>query len=72
MQLLKNHCLQKHFRQQGAQPHAPDNLEGLWDEEVGGRFKMEGIYVYLWLIHAVAWQKPTQHCKPIIFQLQRN
>ena len=33
---------------------------------------MEGIYVYLWLIHAVAWQKPTQHCKPIIFQLQRN
>lgn len=24
-----------------------DNLEGLWDEEVGGRFKMEGKYVYL-------------------------
>ena len=27
------------------------NVEG-WDREwVGGRFKREGIYVYLWLIH---------------------
>ena len=27
------------------------NLEG-WDgREMGGRFKREGIYVYLWLIH---------------------
>ena len=27
------------------------NLEG-WDgEEMGGRFKMEGVYAYLWLIH---------------------
>ena len=26
------------------------NLEG-WDGEMGGRFKREGIYVYLWLIH---------------------
>ena len=24
------------------------NLEG-WDGEMGGRFKREGIYVYLWL-----------------------
>ena len=31
---------------------------------VGGRFKREGIYVCLWLIH-VAVQKP-QHCKEII------
>ena len=23
----------------------------------------EGMYVYLWLIHVVVWQKPTQHCK---------
>ena len=28
------------------------NLEG-WDgRAMGGRFKREGIYVYLWLIHA--------------------
>ena len=28
------------------------NLEG-WDgREMGGRFKTEGIYAYLWLIHA--------------------
>ena len=28
-----------------------DNLEG-WDEwEVGGRFRREGTYIYLWLIH---------------------
>ena len=26
------------------------NLEG-WDGEGDGRFKREGIYVYLWLIH---------------------
>ena len=26
------------------------NLEG-WDGEMGGRFKREGIYVYLWLIY---------------------
>ena len=26
------------------------NLEG-WDGEEDWRFKMEGIYVYLWLIH---------------------
>ena len=30
------------------------NLDG-WGgvgQEIGGRFKREGIYVYLWLIHA--------------------
>ena len=31
-----------------------------------GRFKKEGTYVYLWLIHAVVQQKPTKHCKAII------
>ena len=24
--------------------------------------KLEGTYVYLWLIHADVWQKPTQYC----------
>ena len=28
------------------------NLEGWAGEETGGRFKREGVYVYLWLIHA--------------------
>ena len=29
------------------------NLEGYDGGEVGGSFKREGIYVYLWLIHVV-------------------
>ena len=29
-------------------------------------------YVYLWLIHVVLWQKPTQHCKAIILHLKVN
>ena len=40
-----------------------DHLEG-W--EVGGRFKREGTYVYLWLIHADVWQKSSQYYKEII------
>ena len=36
--------------------------------EVGRRFKREGTYVYLWLIHVAIWQKPTQYCKAIILQ----
>ena len=31
--------------------------------EVGGRFKREGTYVDLWLIHIDVWQKQTQYCK---------
>ena len=34
-----------------------------------GEFKREGMYVYLWLIHIIVWQKPTQYCKAIILQL---
>ena len=41
-----------------------DNLEG-WDG-VRGRFKWEGIRVYLWLIHVDIWQKPMQYFKAII------
>ena len=33
--------------------------------EIGERFKREGTYVYLWLIHVNVWQKPTQYCKAI-------
>ena len=40
--------------------------------EVRGRFKREGPYVYLWLIHIDVRQKPTQYCKAIILQLKIN
>ena len=36
------------------------------------RFRMEGTYVYLWLIHADIWQKSTQYCKAIILQLKKK
>ena len=48
-----------------------ENLEGWERVEVGEKFKREETYVYLWPIHVV-WQKPTQHCKVIIFQLKRK
>ena len=35
--------------------------------EVGGMFKMEGLYVLLWLIHIDVWQKSNQYSKAIIF-----
>ena len=38
--------------------------------EVGGRFKREGIYVYLWLIDVEVGQKTTKFCKAIILQLK--
>ena len=31
--------------------------------EVGGRFRREGTYVYLWLIHVDVRQKPTHYGK---------
>ena len=40
--------------------------------EVGGRLEREGTHVYLWLIHADVWQKPTRYCKAIILQLKIN
>ena len=40
--------------------------------EVGRRFKNEGTYVHLWLIHVDIWQKPTQYHKVIILQLKIN
>ena len=39
---------------------------------MGVRFKKEGTYVYLWVIHVDVWQKPTQYCKAIIIQLKIN
>ena len=47
-----------------------DNLEGWGGEEVGGGFRVGGTHAYLWQIHADVWQKPSQYCKVIIFQLK--
>ena len=38
--------------------------------EVGERFKREGAYVYLCLIHVDTQQKQTKYCKTIILQLK--
>ena len=58
---------------QGAQPSALGKRgRGGWDGGVGGRFKRDGVHANLWLIHAVVWQKPAQHCKAIILQLKIN
>ena len=38
---------------------------------MGGRFKREGIYVYIQLIHFIVQQKLTQHCKAIILPLKK-
>ena len=40
--------------------------------KMGRRFKKEGTYVYLWLIHVDVWHKPTQFCKTSILQLKNN
>ena len=50
-----------------------DNLEE-WERVEGGReVQEERTCIYLWLlIHVDVWQKPTQHCKEIIFQLKIN
>ena len=46
-----------------------DNLEG-WGGEGDGRWVQDGgTHVYLWPIHVDVWQKPSQYCKVIIFQL---
>ena len=38
--------------------------------EVGGMFKRERTWVYLWLIHTAVQQKVTQYRKAIILQLK--
>ena len=39
---------------------------------LGGRLRRKGIYVYLWLIHVVVPEKPTQHSKAIFLQLKKK
>ena len=40
--------------------------------EMGGSFKREGIYVYLWLIHVEVCQKTTKFYKAIVLQLKKR
>ena len=40
--------------------------------EVGGRFRREETYTYIWLIHINVWQEPTGYYKAIILQLNIN
>ena len=49
-----------------------DNREGLNGVGCGRRFKREGTYAYLWLIHADLWHKPAQYCKAIMYQWKIN
>ena len=46
-----------------------NTTEKLSTIDQGGRFKREGTY-NLCMIHVDEWQKPTQYCKAIIFQLK--
>ena len=39
--------------------------------QMGGIFKREGTYVYLWLIHIDIWQKTAKFYKAIILQLKK-
>ena len=39
---------------------------------MGGSFKSERIYVYLWLIHVEVWQKTAKFCKAINLQFKIN
>ena len=40
--------------------------------EMGGRFKREGTYAYLWLMYIDVWQKLAQYCKLIILQFKKK
>ena len=40
--------------------------------ELGRRFKREGTYIYLRLIHVNVWQKQIQYYKAIILKLKIN
>ena len=40
--------------------------------KITGRFKREGMYVYLWLILIEVCQKTTKFCKAIILQLKKK
>ena len=55
---------------QGTQTEAATTQRGEKGWDVAGKFKREGTYVHLWLIHVDVWQKSNQYCKAIILQLK--
>ena len=60
-------------RQQEFAVYLKELKQGLCDKLEGGvgrRFKREGTYVHLWLIHVDVWQKTTKFYKAIILQLK--
>ena len=40
--------------------------------EMGGSFKREGTYVYLWLMHVDVWQITTKFCKALFLQFKNK
>ena len=63
-----------HCKEEGTQSQwSCDNPEG-WDGEGGLKEVQEGglWLIHLWLIHANAWQKPSQYCKAIILQSKKK
>ena len=40
--------------------------------EMWGCFKREGMYVYLWLIHAEVWQKAENYVKQLSFNKKKK
>ena len=49
-----------------------NTLEGRRRGQRGVRFKREGTYMYLWLIHVDGWQKPTKFRNAVILQLKNK
>ena len=48
-----------------------NNLEG-WDGEGDEREAQKGGDICIPMAHVDVWQKPTEHCKAITFQLKMN
>ena len=40
--------------------------------EVGGKFKREGTYIHLWVIHVDVWYKTTKFCRATILQFKNK
>ena len=61
------------YMMQGAQTQCSVTTWGGREWVEGEREVHEaGTYVYLWLIQVHIWQKPTQYCKAVLFQLKNK
>lgn len=50
----------------GLTPSSVTTLRGQMGWEAGGRFKMGGTHVYLWLTRVDVWQRPAQYCRAVV------